>query len=166
MNISDSELQLKLESMEEQLTRQKQVLREATAKHQNLIRHLKLIEAESGRIMYDETNVAHIHSTEDLQRLVELNCDEITFHVQAYYQLLCYLCCRDVCAVEQALKEKEARDEKLRQDMQREKEKVQRSIIELFCENLYLISSLRGTVVSTKRPVLRLMKSVRSYQTL
>ena len=68
--------------------------------------------------------------------------------------------------MEQALKEKEARDEKLRQDMQREKEKVQRSIIEMFCENLYLISSLRGTVVSTKRPVLRLMKSVRGYQTL
>lgn len=58
--------------MEEQLTRQKQVLREATAKYQNLIRHLKLIEAESGRIMYDETNVAHVHSKEDLQRLVDL----------------------------------------------------------------------------------------------
>ena len=69
---SISELQLKLESMEEQLTRQKQVLREATAKHQNLVRHLKLIEAESGRIMYDETNVANVHSKEDLQRLVAI----------------------------------------------------------------------------------------------
>jgi hypothetical protein len=36
----------------------------------------------------------------------------------------CYF--RDVCAVEQALQEKEAHDEKLRQDMQQEKEKVQR----------------------------------------
>jgi hypothetical protein len=66
---SNSELQLNLESKEEELTRQKQILREATAKHQNLIRHLKLIEAESGRIMYDETNVAQVHSKEDLQRL-------------------------------------------------------------------------------------------------
>ena len=73
MSISNSELQLKLESMEEQLTRQKQVLREATAKHQNLIRHLKLIEAESGRLMYDETtSVTQVHSMEDLQRLVDL----------------------------------------------------------------------------------------------
>ena len=84
--------------MEEQLTRQKQVLREATAKHQNLIRHLKLIEAESGRIMYDETNVAHIHSTEDLQRLVELNYDEITFHVQAYSVIALSLLQRCVCS--------------------------------------------------------------------
>lgn len=73
MSISNSELQLKLESMEEQLTRQKQVLREATAKHQNLVRHLKLIEAESGRLMYDETtSVTQVHSMEDLQRLVDL----------------------------------------------------------------------------------------------
>ena len=36
--------------------------------------------------------------------------------------------------MEQALQEKEAHDEKLRQDMQREKEKVQRSIIEMFYE--------------------------------
>lgn len=57
--------------MEEQLTRQKQVLREATAKHQNLIRHLKLIEAESGRILCDETNVTQVHSKEDLQRFVK-----------------------------------------------------------------------------------------------
>ena len=60
-----------LESMEEQPTRQKQVLREATAKHQNLVRHLKLVEAESERIMYDETTVAHTHSKEDLHRLVD-----------------------------------------------------------------------------------------------
>lgn len=120
--------------MEEQLTRQKQVLREATAKHQNLIRHLKLIEAESGRIMFDETNVAHVHSKEDLQRLVDSILCTTKLHVQMYqkYLLFCYLSCRDVCAVEQALQEKEAFDEKLRQDMQQEKEKVQRSITEMF----------------------------------
>ena len=71
--ISHSELQLKVESMEEQLARQKQVLREATAKHQNLVRHLKLVEAESGRIAYDETKVTHVHSKEELQKLVDHN---------------------------------------------------------------------------------------------
>lgn len=49
-----------------------------------------------------------------------------------YQKQFCYLSCRDVCAVEQALQEKEAFDEKLRQDMQREKEKVQRAITEMF----------------------------------
>lgn len=54
--------------MEEQLTRQRQLLKEATAKHQNLVRHLKLVEAESNRLMYDDANIAQTHSKEELHR--------------------------------------------------------------------------------------------------
>ena len=54
--------------MEEQIGRQKQVLREATAKHQNLLRHLKLVEDESSRVMYEDSKVVHTHSKEELHR--------------------------------------------------------------------------------------------------
>ena len=63
---SCSELHAKVEGMEEQFGRQKQLLREATAKYQNLMRHLKLIQAESARVLYDDTSVPH--STEELHR--------------------------------------------------------------------------------------------------
>ena len=56
--------------MEEQLARQKQILREATAKHQNLVRHLKLVEAESSRITYDDSKIAQTHTKEELYRWV------------------------------------------------------------------------------------------------
>lgn len=54
--------------MEEQLSRQKQLLREATAKHQNLVRHLKLVEAEASRVTYDDSKIAQTHSKEELHR--------------------------------------------------------------------------------------------------
>ena len=64
-----SQLQSTVAYIEEQIGRQKQVLREATAKHQNLHRHVKLIEDESNHGQY-EGHVPHFHAADGLQRYV------------------------------------------------------------------------------------------------
>ena len=69
--------------------------------------------------------------------------------------------------MEQALQEKEAFDEKLRQDMQLEKEKVQRKMFCDVSECVHIvIFSLREIGESIRRPVPRLMKLVRGCRML
>ena len=103
--------------MEEQLARQKQILREATAKHQNLVRHLKLVEAESSRITYDDSKMTQTHTKEEL-------CRSVTEYVDLHVNVSLHYLCRDVCLLEQELAEKEVTDEKLKHDLEIEKEKV------------------------------------------
>lgn len=73
-----SQLQASSETIEEYISRQKQLLREATAKYQNLLRHLKLVEDESGQLAYDEERVPHFQAKDDLQRDVCLLQKEVS----------------------------------------------------------------------------------------
>ena len=57
-----------LDLSEEHICRQKQLLRESTAKHQNLLRHLKLVEEESRQVAYNEQRVPHSQARDDLER--------------------------------------------------------------------------------------------------
>ncbi|XP_064383136.1 kinetochore protein Nuf2-like [Halichondria panicea] len=61
-----SELESLIEALEDQVRQQNQVLREATAKHQNLLRHLKLI--EDGAIHEGQHKLPHPNHLESLQR--------------------------------------------------------------------------------------------------
>lgn len=64
-----SELESRLESTEELVMRLKQVLREATAKHQNLLRHLKLVEDEGNQAQYDgQHKIPHYNHLDSLHR--------------------------------------------------------------------------------------------------
>ena len=51
---SYSELDLRLQENEDKMEQLKQTLREATAKYQNLMKHLKLVEGRTNHANYEE----------------------------------------------------------------------------------------------------------------
>lgn len=63
-----SQLQSSLSSIEEQIGRQKQMLRESSAEHLTLLRHIKLVEDEANTTQYNG-HVNH-EATDSLQRYV------------------------------------------------------------------------------------------------
>jgi myosin heavy subunit len=66
----ESDLQGHLEGIEEHISRQRQVLREASAKHQNLVRHLKFVEDESQQMAYDDQKLSVTQFRAELERWV------------------------------------------------------------------------------------------------
>jgi chromosome segregation ATPase len=56
------------EAIEEQISRQKQTLREVSAKIQNLLRHLKYVEKEAQQVAYDDQDLLFSQLRSDLER--------------------------------------------------------------------------------------------------
>ncbi len=68
-----SELEALIEALEDQVRQQNQVLREATAKHQNLLRHLKLIE-DGANHEGQQHKLPHPSHLESLQQYMIMRC--------------------------------------------------------------------------------------------
>ncbi len=67
-----SELEARLQESEDHLEQLKQVLREATGKHQNLIRHLKLVENRATHAEYDgQSKLPRCNRLDSLQRYIQ-----------------------------------------------------------------------------------------------
>lgn len=72
-----SDLKSHLDGIREHISLQQQSLREAAAKHQNLLRHLKLVEDESNQVVYEGRKPPLTNAAVDLQRDVYLLEQEV-----------------------------------------------------------------------------------------
>lgn len=59
-----------MQSIEDHVVRQKQILREATARLQNLQFHLRLVGEEGSQVPYEDQGIPHSQAKDDLERFL------------------------------------------------------------------------------------------------